>query len=216
MCSLQFRPVPISLAPTDIEVDIELMNALLVAQRHSALQRGADWDPVLAAVRPESPPSALSSPPRHAQLVSAQHAAPAFAVSAPEPAMIPPALAAAPAYAAAPPAPAAAPTSLHEQLAAAAAAVAAARAQQRQQQEQEQFSLQLQQQLQLLAAQLQLQRGVAAAALQQQAQQAQQAQQGAVPLVQSHPVPTKLASPSCTFQHQQALAALQGTGYALA
>lgn len=51
---------------------------------------------------------------------------------------------------------------------------------------------------------------------QQQAAAQQQWQYQQAALAAQHPLPGKLSSPSCTFQHQQALAAQQAMGYALA
>lgn len=50
---LQFRPIPISLTPTDIQLDFEVMNALLVAQRaalkHASLEQAPAVMPATAA-----------------------------------------------------------------------------------------------------------------------------------------------------------------------
>ncbi|KAL4436779.1 hypothetical protein ABPG75_003918 [Micractinium tetrahymenae] len=129
-----FRPIAISLPPTDIQLDIEVMNALLVAQR-AALKR--------ASLERASGTVPLAAPPP-------QHTAYAHGGAASD----------------------AATTSDDE----------AAQAQQQ------------------------------AMALQQQQWQYQQA----AALAAQHPLPGKLSSPTCTFQHQQAFAQQQMAGYALA
>ncbi|PSC74745.1 hypothetical protein C2E20_2286 [Micractinium conductrix] len=199
------RPYPLTLAPSAIESDIEMLNALLVAQRE--VRHRLMLEHTSAS---DSEGVAAELPPAHAHA----YASPA---GSPPPASPP---AAAPQPQALPQQPVQQAGAAEQQLMVARLQalqalartlaghqLAAAMVQQQQQQQhaaaqQQAYSPTHLQQLQMqLAAMVQAQ----AAAQQHQHQQAQQHQQ-AIPL----------ASPSCTFQHQQALLQQQLGAYALA